>query len=221
MTELWGALLFTLKNNVFLVHRQLIYNYPEQLFAQAGVMAIEHADFAGVERLALVTGTYTEISSLSTWCQTVWSSFTFAVNKTTDPTSLFFSYIPHSLLLSCDLIKVCFCSTRLISRFVFSPGGEITSTFDHPELVKLGHCNLIEQVMIGEDTLIHFSGVAMGTHTKPRSPVIWGSLQLKLVFNLWPSSSPPQARRAPSSCEEPLSRFWTRPSVHCTTPCVC
>uniref|UniRef100_A0A667X0Q6 T-complex protein 1 subunit beta n=1 Tax=Myripristis murdjan TaxID=586833 RepID=A0A667X0Q6_9TELE len=38
------------------INRQLIYNYPEQLFAQAGVMAIEHADFAGVERLALVTG---------------------------------------------------------------------------------------------------------------------------------------------------------------------
>uniref|UniRef100_A0A665TLJ9 T-complex protein 1 subunit beta n=1 Tax=Echeneis naucrates TaxID=173247 RepID=A0A665TLJ9_ECHNA len=79
------------------INRQLIYNYPEQLFAQAGVMAIEHADFAGVERLALVTG------------------------------------------------------------------GEITSTFDHPELVKLGRCKLIEEVMIGEDTLIHFSGVAMGT----------------------------------------------------------
>uniref|UniRef100_A0A3P8PGI6 T-complex protein 1 subunit beta n=1 Tax=Astatotilapia calliptera TaxID=8154 RepID=A0A3P8PGI6_ASTCA len=78
------------------INRQLIYNYPEQLFAQAGVMAIEHADFAGIERLALVTG------------------------------------------------------------------GEITSTFDHPELVKLGHCKLIEEVMIGEDTLIHFSGVAMG-----------------------------------------------------------
>ena len=27
------------------------------MFAAAGVMAIEHADFAGVERLALVTGT--------------------------------------------------------------------------------------------------------------------------------------------------------------------
>ncbi|TKS90437.1 T-complex protein 1 subunit beta [Collichthys lucidus] len=79
------------------INRQLIYNYPEQLFAQAGVMAIEHADFAGVERLALVTA-----------------------------------------------------------------GGEITSTFDHPEMVKLGHCKLIEEVMIGEDTLIHFSGVAMG-----------------------------------------------------------
>ena len=41
--------------NVF-VNRQLIYNYPEQLFADANVMAIEHADFDGVERLALVTG---------------------------------------------------------------------------------------------------------------------------------------------------------------------
>ncbi|XP_077121379.1 T-complex protein 1 subunit beta isoform X5 [Ranitomeya variabilis] len=78
------------------INRQLIYNYPEQLFASAGVMAIEHADFVGVERLALVTG------------------------------------------------------------------GEITSTFDHPELVKLGTCKLIEEVMIGEDKLIHFSGVAMG-----------------------------------------------------------
>lgn len=37
-------------------YRQLIYNYPEQMFAAAGVMAIEHADFSGVERLALVTG---------------------------------------------------------------------------------------------------------------------------------------------------------------------
>lgn len=36
--------------------RQLIYNYPEQLFADSGVMAIEHADFEGIERLALVTG---------------------------------------------------------------------------------------------------------------------------------------------------------------------
>lgn len=78
------------------INRQLIYNYPEQLFGAAGVMAIEHADFAGVERLALVTG------------------------------------------------------------------GEIASTFDHPELVKLGSCKLIEEVMIGEDKLIHFSGVALG-----------------------------------------------------------
>ena len=40
------------------VCRQLIYNYPEQLFADAGIMAIEHADFEGIERLALVLGEY-------------------------------------------------------------------------------------------------------------------------------------------------------------------
>ena len=62
------------------IYRQLIYNYPEQLFADAGVMAIEHADFDGIERLALVTG------------------------------------------------------------------GEIVSTFDSPDKVKLGHCKVIEQV---------------------------------------------------------------------------
>ncbi|KAH8815472.1 T-complex protein 1 beta subunit [Xylogone sp. PMI_703] len=78
------------------INRQLIYNWPEQLFADAGIMSIEHADFDGIERLALVTG------------------------------------------------------------------GEIASTFDHPEHVKLGHCDLIEEVIIGEDTLIKFSGVAAG-----------------------------------------------------------
>lgn len=77
------------------INRQLIYNYPEQLFADAGVMAIEHADFEGVERLALVLGS------------------------------------------------------------------EIVSTFEKPDLVKLGHCKLIEEVMIGEDQLIHFSGCAL------------------------------------------------------------
>ena len=41
---------------LYLSPRQLIYNYPEQLFADAGVMAIEHADFDGIERLALVLG---------------------------------------------------------------------------------------------------------------------------------------------------------------------
>ncbi|KAL8653352.1 MAG: hypothetical protein Q9210_002154 [Variospora velana] len=78
------------------VNRQLIYNRPEQLFSDAGIVSIEHADFDGIERLALVTG------------------------------------------------------------------GEIASTFDHPELVKLGHCDLIEEIIIGEDTLIKFSGVAAG-----------------------------------------------------------
>ncbi|KAK6020921.1 T-complex protein 1, beta subunit [Ostertagia ostertagi] len=83
------------KINVF-INRQLIYNYPEQLFADANVMAIEHADFEGIERLALVLG------------------------------------------------------------------GEIVSTFDTPENVKFGSCDLIEEVMIGEDRLLRFSGVPLG-----------------------------------------------------------
>merc|ERR1712062_920323 len=66
------------------------------LIANKGVMAIEHADFDGIERLALVTG------------------------------------------------------------------GEIVSTFGNPDLVKIGKCDLIEQVEIGEETLIKFSGVALG-----------------------------------------------------------
>ncbi|KAL2645513.1 hypothetical protein R1flu_013100 [Riccia fluitans] len=78
------------------VNRQLIYNFPEELFAEAGIMAVEHADFDGIERLALVTG------------------------------------------------------------------GEIASTFENPESVKLGHCKQIEEIMIGEDKLIHFSGVELG-----------------------------------------------------------
>merc|ERR1712167_300041 len=34
--------------NVF-INRQLIYNYPDQLFKEHGVMAIEHSDFEGTE----------------------------------------------------------------------------------------------------------------------------------------------------------------------------
>merc|ERR1712168_81676 len=81
--------------NVF-INRQLIYNYPEQLFADNGVMAIEHADFEGIERLAKVLG------------------------------------------------------------------GDIVSTFDRPEKVRLGQCEKIEECIIGEDRFIKFSGVKAG-----------------------------------------------------------
>jgi len=36
------------------INRQLIYDYPEQIFTDCGVASIEHADFEGVERLARV-----------------------------------------------------------------------------------------------------------------------------------------------------------------------
>eukprot|EP01038_Epipyxis_sp_PR26KG_P014882 gene14882-20014_t len=79
------------------INRQLIYNFPEQIFTEAGVISIEHADFDGVERLAAVTG------------------------------------------------------------------GEIASTFDRPDLVVLGECKLIDEIMVGEDRLIRFSGCKSGT----------------------------------------------------------
>lgn len=41
-------------------------------------------------------------------------------------------------------------------------GAEIASTFENPNSIRLGHCALIEEVMIGEDKLIHFSGVELG-----------------------------------------------------------
>eukprot|EP00657_Telonema_sp_P-1_P001519 TRINITY_DN14097_c0_g1_i1.p1 TRINITY_DN14097_c0_g1~~TRINITY_DN14097_c0_g1_i1.p1 ORF type:complete len:528 (-),score=173.43 TRINITY_DN14097_c0_g1_i1:1-1584(-) len=81
--------------NVF-INRQLIYNYPEQIFADAGVMAIEHADFDGVERLA-------------------------------------------------NCLDAEICST-------FTDAGEI----------RLGTCDLVEEIMIGEDRVLRFSGVAKG-----------------------------------------------------------
>lgn len=45
---------------------------------------------------------------------------------------------------------------------ISNAGGEIASTFDSPDKLKLGSCKLIEEIMIGEDKLIHFSGVEMG-----------------------------------------------------------
>ena len=47
--------ILSFKPDVF-INRQLIYNYPEQLLAEKGVMVIEHADFDGIERLSAVLG---------------------------------------------------------------------------------------------------------------------------------------------------------------------
>lgn len=49
-----------------------------------------------------------------------------------------------------------------IERLALVTGGEIVSTFENPEAVKLGKCDVIEQVMIGEDILLRFGGVARG-----------------------------------------------------------
>ena len=49
-----------------------------------------------------------------------------------------------------------------VERLAAVTGGEIVSTFDHPELVMLGECRLIEEVLIGEERMIRFSGVKVG-----------------------------------------------------------
>jgi len=77
--------------NVF-INRQLIYNFPEEIFAKRKVMAVEHADFEGVERLAAVLG------------------------------------------------------------------AEICSTFDDPSTAVLGSCDLVDDIVVGEDKLLRFSG---------------------------------------------------------------
>jgi hypothetical protein len=38
-------------------------------------------------------------------------------------------------------------------RLALVLGGDIVSTFDDPGTVKLGHCKVIEEIMIGEDKL--------------------------------------------------------------------
>jgi T-complex protein 1 subunit beta len=81
--------------NVF-INRQLIYNYPEQCFREHGVVAIEHSDFDGAERLAAVLG------------------------------------------------------------------ADIVSTFNDPENTKLGTCEVIREIMIGEDKVVQFKGCKQG-----------------------------------------------------------
>ena len=49
-----------------------------------------------------------------------------------------------------------------IERLAAVTGGEIASTFDKPELVMLGQCDLIDEIMVGEDRLIRFSGCKSG-----------------------------------------------------------
>ena len=49
-----------------------------------------------------------------------------------------------------------------VERLALVTGGEIASTFGNTEAVTLGTCKLIEEVMIGEEKMIKFSGCAKG-----------------------------------------------------------
>lgn len=47
-----------------------------------------------------------------------------------------------------------------IERLSAATGAEILSTFDNPERAEtiMGHCDLIEEIIIGEEKMIKFSG---------------------------------------------------------------
>lgn len=47
-----------------------------------------------------------------------------------------------------------------VERLSAVTGGDIVSTFDNPEKVQLGFCSLVEEMMIGEEKVIKFSGCA-------------------------------------------------------------
>jgi T-complex protein 1 subunit beta len=49
-----------------------------------------------------------------------------------------------------------------VERLALVLGAEIVSTFDHPERVRLGQCRLVEEILLGEDKAIRFSGVPLG-----------------------------------------------------------
>ena len=49
-----------------------------------------------------------------------------------------------------------------VKRLAAVLGGDIVSTFDHPELVTLGECDVVEEVMIGEDSVIRLGGCKSG-----------------------------------------------------------
>lgn len=124
-----------------IINRQLIYDYPEELFGDAGVGSIEHADFEGVERLARVFGA--EI--MSTFdnppkeedleeSKEEKTNSTNNANKQTDEDDM----------------------TWVVDK-----------KFDEPADLRnkktpLGRCERVEPIMIGEDTLIKFKGVPKG-----------------------------------------------------------
>jgi T-complex protein 1 subunit beta len=50
-----------------------------------------------------------------------------------------------------------------VERLSAVTGGDIVSTFDNPDKVKLGYCEMVEEMIIGEDKVIKFSGCSKGS----------------------------------------------------------
>jgi T-complex protein 1 subunit beta len=133
------------------INRQLIYNFPEEIFADAGVMAI------GELALCVCVVRGKSIVKINGQCSRHIST---PLPKPDPSPFLSFPFLPLPLVSLPPPPE--HADFDGIENLALVLGGEIVSTFDDPENVKLGSCKLIEEIMIGEDRLIHFSGVALG-----------------------------------------------------------
>jgi len=76
---------------------------------------------------------------------------------------LIYNY-PEELLAENKIMVIEHADFDGIERIAASTGGEILSTFNNPERSAqvLGECQLIEEIMLGEDKVIKFSGTKRG-----------------------------------------------------------
>merc|ERR1719166_168551 len=74
---------------------------------------------------------------------------------------LIYNY-PESLFTAAGITSMEHADFEGVERLSLVLGADICSTFDNPDKVKLGTCKEVKEIMIGEDTVIHFSGVALG-----------------------------------------------------------
>lgn len=74
---------------------------------------------------------------------------------------LIYNY-PEQLMAKSGISTIEHADFDGVERLSLVLGADICSTFDNPEKVKLGRCDLIEEIVIGEDRVIRFSGVEKG-----------------------------------------------------------
>src|ERR1700727_2122608 len=80
---------------------------------------------------------------------------------------LIYNY-PESLLAEKGFMVIEHADFEGVERLSLVTGGEITSTFERPDLVKLGRCELIEEIMIGEDKVCCHSTYVLFVYLKNR-----------------------------------------------------
>ena len=74
---------------------------------------------------------------------------------------LIYNY-PEQLLAENNIMVIEHADFDGIERLAAVTGGDIVSTFENPEKNVLGTCKLVEEIIIGEDKLIKFSGCKRG-----------------------------------------------------------